>query len=143
MSATGDRGAGDAGETLIEALAVVAIVGLVAAIAFPRLQQGLLALSQRQAVAVLTARVRQTRAEALDRDAAAVFAVAADGRSYAAGGSPRVAVPPGVTLSATPDRRIAFYGDGSSTGGRIVVRAGRRTTTLAIAQAGGVSAVTP
>jgi len=111
-------------------------VGLVAAVAFPRMQQGLLVLSQHQAVAVVTARVREARAEALRRDAAVAFVVGADGRSYQVTGETPVGTPTGVTLTAAPAGGIAFYGDGSSSGGEIRIHAGRRAMTVSVARAG-------
>ena len=51
MSATGR--ARDGGTTLIEALVVVAITVLVSLVAFPRLQQALVTLSQRQTASVV------------------------------------------------------------------------------------------
>jgi general secretion pathway protein H len=146
MSATGDAAtalAADSGTTLIEALTVVAITALVALIGFPQLNQALAGLKQRQTVAVVAARLRDARAQALVRDAPVVFAVTADGGGYALTGGPIVRAPPGVSLgSKTPiPQGVAFYGDGSSTGGVIFINGGRRTTTVTVTPLTGVVAV--
>lgn len=146
MSATGDVDwARDAGETLIEALAVVAIVGLVATIAFPRMQQGLLGLSQHQTAATVTARLREARAQAIKRDSIVVFSVAGDGRTYGVADGAATVTPPGVDLRALRggDGRIIFYGDGSSTGGLIGVHAARRTIAIFVDAPGGAVEMAP
>jgi len=62
MSAAGNR---DAGFTLLEALVVVAIVGMVAAIIAPNMATSLSLLSLRQSASVLQADLRTARATAL------------------------------------------------------------------------------
>ncbi len=144
MSATGDDAApsAQAGTTLVEALAVVAITALVAMIGFPRMQQGLLTLAQRQTVSAVAARLRQSRAEALRHDAPVIFTVAADGRAYGEPGGIPVPAPPGVTLS-TSTGRIAFFGDGSSSGGLVWVSGGRRAIAVIVSAPAGAVAVGP
>ena len=152
MSETGDRAhqtaarlSTQAGTTLIEALVVVAITTMVALIGFPRMQQGFLTLAQRQTVSVVAARLRQARAESLRRDAPIVFSIAVDGRSYGASDGGFVNAPPGVTVTTPtgPGTRIAFYGDGSSSGGAVWISAGRRTIAVLVASPGGDVAVGP
>jgi len=126
---------------LIEALVVVAITSMVALVGFPRMQQGLLTLAQRETVSVVAARLRQARGEALRRDGPVVFAIGADGRTYGTSGGVVTPTPSGVTLAADGSgRRIAFYGDGSSSGGVIWVRAARRAIAVAVAPLGGAVA---
>ena len=114
----------DAGETLIEALAIVAILMLVSLIAFPRLQQAMLSLSQRQTAATVEERLREARASALMSDRPVTFKVAANGRAYGWRGAATSAAP-GVRLRAIPGP-ITFERDGSSTGGGVWVLVGRR-----------------
>ena len=135
MSATGE-----AGTTLVETLAVVAIMALTALIAFPRLERGFLRLSQRQTLSQVAQQLRQARAEARRRDDPVAFAVAADGRSYAAGDGARLTAPTGISLTlASPDgRRIVFYGDGSSPGGQVLVHAGAGAAPVSVAAGSGV-----
>ncbi len=153
MSATGDAPAGaaagrpgsQAGTTLIEALALVAITALVSLIGFPSLRQGLLVLEQRQTAAVIAARLRQARAEALRRDTATVFAIAPDGRAYGAPDGVMRRTPAGVSLSARGegDGRIFFQGDGSSSGGVVRIRAARRALSVTVASPGGAVTIGP
>ena len=122
----------ESGTTLIETLVVVAITTLVSLIALPQLRQSLLVLSQRQAVAVVTARLRLARAQALREDAPIAFAVAPRGDAYGVIGGATTPTPPGVTVSiprgaGAPSGRIVFYGDGSASGGAVAISAGRRT----------------
>ncbi len=152
MSETGDAAgqnappfASQAGTTLIEALVVVAITTMVALIGFPRMQQGLLTLAQRQTVSVVAARLRQARAEALRRDMPVVFAIAPDGRAYGASDGGLAQAPVGVSLTTPsgPGGRILFHGDGSSSGGAVWVSAGRRTIAVLIGAPGGDVAIGP
>lgn len=129
---------GEAGSTLIEALVAVAIISMAATIGFPSLRQGFVTLSQHQAVATVVARLRQARAQALRHDGLTTFDVAADGRSYAAGGVVTTA-PPGVTFAAAGDGPIAFYGDGSSSGGRVWVIAGPKIAVTVAPLSGAVA----
>jgi hypothetical protein len=104
-------------------------------VAFPRLQQSLLAFAQRQSVAAVSASLRRTRGEALRVDRPRVFAVSDDGRRYGSAGRGFAALPPGVTLTGA--RVVIFYGDGSSEGGRMQVAGGHRATTLVVSAATG------
>jgi type II secretory pathway pseudopilin PulG len=159
MSGTGDaaprftplldaaaRDASESGTTLIETLAVVAISALVALIVLPQIRQGLLTLSQRQAVAVVAARLRLARAEALTRDTPVVFGVAPDGAAYGVVGGVATPSPPGVTVSIPPGEaarngRIIFYGDGSASGGAVAISAGRRTMRVFVSPGAGAVVV--
>jgi general secretion pathway protein H len=144
MSATGRER--DSGTTLIEALVVVAISALVGLIGFPRLQQGLLTLAQRQAVASVAESLRRTRAVAYLTDRPAALVVATDGLGWAASDGSAQRLPPGVSLVAQ-DRSghsgdsIAFFGDGSSTGGAVWVSAGHRSIPVFVAPLTGAVAV--
>jgi type II secretory pathway pseudopilin PulG len=151
MSATGERrrpgggsgAGGEAGDTLIEALVMVAIVALVSAVGFPQVHRSLLAFSGRQTVATVAQVLREAHAEAVRRDAPVAFAISADGRVYGAGGGRRHVTPAGVVLSSreAAGGGIVFQGDGSSAGGAVRVTAGRRTALITIAPGAGVVAL--
>ncbi|HZL00667.1 MAG TPA: type II secretion system protein [Caulobacteraceae bacterium] len=144
MSATGEqepRAGAQRGTTLIEALVVVAITALVSLVGFPRLQQGLLTLAQRQTAAVVAARLEETRADAMRADGRAVFAIAADGRGFGASSGAGARIPSGLRLVARPLAAIAFHGDGSSSGGSIRVVGGGRAVAIHVASTTGVVTV--
>jgi len=118
----------------------------VALIGLPQMRQALLTLSQRQAVAVVAARLRLARAQALREDAPVAFVVAAGGTSYGVVGGVATPTPPGVTVSiprgaAPASGRIMFYGDGSASGGAVAVSAGRRTMRVSVGAGAGAVAV--
>jgi len=134
------------GTTLIEILVVVAITALVALIGLPQIRQGLLTLSQRQAVAVVAARLRLARAQALTQDSPVAFGAAPDGAAYGVVGGVATPSPPGVTVSIPPGEaarsgRIVFYGDGSASGGAVAISAGRRTLRVFVSPGSGAVAV--
>lgn len=130
----------DAGTTLVEALAVVAITTVVSLIAFPRMQQGFLAMAQRETLATVAERLRETRAMAMQRDGQAIFAAANNGLSYGSSSGRASPTPPGVAVFVDRPGRIAFFGDGSSTGGVVRIRAGVRTLAVRVAPTSGAVA---
>jgi len=129
------------GTTLIEALVVVAVTTLASLIVFPAMRQGLLTLAQRQTVSMAAARLREARADAMTRDAQVSFDIASDGRGFGVSDGRVASTPPGVTLTMLSNApgRIMFFSDGSSSGGKIWVRAGQRSTGVSVAVAGAVA----
>lgn len=125
MSATGDFAPRhvDAGFTLFELLVAVAIMSLVAGIAFPALQRvnarRTLDNAQRAlAVAIVTARAEaltRGRIVALAPDAGAPDTLLANGRIVAK-------LPAGASVNWSAERPV-FYPDGSARGGMLSVSA--------------------
>ena len=122
----------ESGTTLIEVLVVVSIMALIGGIAFPRLQQTLGTLALRQAASALEANLRIARAEALRSGGRIVVSVAPDGRSYGWLTGPQTAVPGALSLSATPERAVAFFPDGTSTGGRFTMATASRAIGIGV-----------
>jgi Tfp pilus assembly protein FimT len=149
MSETGDRPTAldaQAGTTLIEALVVVSILTIISLIGFPRLSGQLASLSRRQTAAVVEARLREARAEALRNGTTVRFFVAPDGRGFGAGRGAYTAAPAGVVLSSASPSGVAgagilFFGDGSSSGGSVWVAAAGRTIPVTVAPATGAIAL--
>ena len=146
MSATGERPAGrprEAGTTLIEALAVMAITALVAGVGFPGVEHAIAAFSQRLTIDEVATRLHEAAAEARLRDAPVGFAVASDGAAYGLTGQAAAPVRPGVTLAVAPRAAatggagpVVFFGDGSSSGGEILVTAAGATTAIEVERTG-------
>jgi general secretion pathway protein H len=137
MSATGSSRQG--GFTLIECLAVLAITAAVGALAFPRLEHAMAAVTLAQTKAALVADLQRARAEALRGGAAVALSIDPDGGAYDWTGAPRRAMPPTVRLIDEAGSPIAFFPDGSAVAGRLGLRSGARHTSLTVSPAGVVS----
>jgi general secretion pathway protein H len=129
------RAAGEAGFTLIEALVVLAVVGLLSALAFPAVDRARTTILARAARAEQTRILLAARANAMRYDQPFVLEAKPRGAGIAvapekadaanaadrAGALAAADVPASAAITGieiTP-RRIVFYPDGSSTGGAI------------------------
>jgi general secretion pathway protein H len=116
-------------------LAVILLIGIAAAAAAVSVTRGLASARIDAASGELAAALRATRTQAIVHGAQRSFVLdTRDGRYHAAGGR-EVQLPRGMRVgitSASVDQggdgtaRIRFFPDGSSTGGRITLRSGRR-----------------
>ena len=88
-------------------------------------------------------RLRDARIAAMARDGAVTFVVSADGRSFGAGALAQSPAGVAVTASGGRDGRIAFFGDGTSTGGVVRVRAARRVIDVTVAPLSGSVRIAP
>lgn len=125
MSATGDRAEPirSAGFTLVEALVVVAIAGLISGLVFPRLQAAVSGQEFRLARSALLLGIRETRALAIRSGGPATFRIAADSAGFQIGEQPRRTLPDTVALtSLSGGNSITFYEDGTSDGGRLSLK---------------------
>ncbi len=129
--------------TLFETLVAVAILGLISALAFPALGRSVDALALDGAATALATELTSARATALRSGRGVRFDIATDARGYGwravGGGARRVALPPRVTIAMQP-AAIGFYPDGSSTGARLALDAGRGRRTIAVDAATGLIA---
>lgn len=127
------QGSGN-GFTLVELLVVFAIMGLMLALASPRIQNALPGFELRTAARELTAALRETRALAVrgGEPAALVLDLAA-GR-YAIGGGDSRKLPGELKIEATTVQedidarrrraRFRFYPDGTALGGGVTLKRG-------------------
>lgn len=101
-----------AGFTLIEMLVTLAIAGLIAGIAFPRVQNSMTAMEFRLGAGQVTEALRAARAEAI-RTGEPV-ALALQGRTLVIGEGAPIALPASVMVTAGQDAPVTFYPDGTA-----------------------------
>lgn len=127
-------GAREAGFTFIELIVVLALLAFAYALVAPSVAGLLHGPRFDGAVRDLVIALREARATAIVRSRDTRFTVAGDGRSWRSGGHAG-SVAEGVSLalegpSASPE--IVFFPDGSSTGGRVVLKSGARARVVAV-----------
>ena len=123
--------------SLLETLVVFAIVALLGALAYPRMEQAAQTALLRHAATVLTQDLRRTRAEALRSGHTAALEPAADGRRYLLPGRSQRQLPEGMILRGTGD--IRFFADGSATGGRVTLAGAAGMLAVAVDPATGAT----
>lgn len=115
MSGTGSA----RGFTVFEMLVVLAIVGLIGGLAWPRVATLGVAQEQRAGVAMALATLRTARAAAIRRGAPMRVWTEADGRAL--GGADGLRDAPGSVRFAVEPEALVFGRDGSSNGGTLRV----------------------
>lgn len=106
--------------TLLETLVVLAVTGLLAALAFPSLDRSVQRYAAVQARVALVADLRVARADAVRRGREVLVSLAPDGRTYAIA-SRHVTLPTGMRLALRGSDPIAFHPDGSASSATIMV----------------------
>jgi len=114
MSATGsrERHPREGGFTLIEMLVTLAVAGLIAGVAFPRVQSSMTAMEFRMGAGQVTEGLRAARAEAIRTGTPVTLAV--QGRALVVGAGEPVALPASVSVIAGQDGPVTFYPDGTA-----------------------------
>jgi general secretion pathway protein H len=127
----------DSGFTLLEMLVVLAITGLITGLLYPQIETATFAIRQRVAREQVAAGVEAARAMALRSGAPVALSADPGSAALVVGGSRR------ITLDATGQIRltmrsltIVFYPDGSTTGGQLVLGAGREAAVFDVPRAG-------
>lgn len=130
------------GFTLIEMMAVLMLMALIAgAVAFS-LGSNLKGVKTRAAVRDLTAAMRYTRGQAIVKHEQRALEIDVDARSYQAPGRPVIQMPEGLEmklLTAAKEQTggskglIRFFPDGSSSGGRVTLKRGDHEWRVEIA----------
>jgi general secretion pathway protein H len=130
-----------AGFTLFEMLAVLAIVGLVAAVAIPSLRRPPDNLRLEAATRSLASALRLSRAQAIGRNTDVVLTVHADRRTFASSTGLRIELDQEISVEmifAAPLRRgraagaIRFFRDGTSSGGDILLTLNKRRVRISV-----------
>jgi general secretion pathway protein H len=121
--------------TLFEMLAVILLIGIAAAAVAVSVTHGLASARINAAAGELAASLRSTRTQAIVHGEQRIFQIDPGNATYRGADQRDVRLPKGLDLSvtsATSDQsggqiaRIRFFPDGSSTGGRITLRSGKR-----------------
>ncbi|MBV9570120.1 MAG: prepilin-type N-terminal cleavage/methylation domain-containing protein [Alphaproteobacteria bacterium] len=124
MSATGNS---EAGVTLLEALVVIAIIGLIAGVVGPNIGASLDLLSLRQSASVLQADLRVARATALRTGSRVNVKPLANGRGYDwIGGTKRL--PSNISLNMSGP--VSFFADGSMVPANVALVSGQRRLAM-------------
>lgn len=100
------------GFTLIEMLVTLAVAGLIAGIAFPRVQNSMTAMEFRMGAGQVVETLRSARAAAIRTGEPVRFAV--QGRAVVIGTGDPIALPASVNITAGQDRPVTFYPDGTA-----------------------------
>ena len=126
--------------TLIEALVVVALTAAIGALLFPRLTGAIDGLAFGQSAALLTADLREGRADALRGDRRIDLRLGEAGRNYQVGDRPERRLPGGLSLAAARAPAVSFFADGSAQPGTLDLIGPRaRRLTVAVDPVGAVS----
>ncbi|WP_308420779.1 GspH/FimT family pseudopilin [Dyella caseinilytica] len=122
------------GFTLLEMLAVIILIGVAAAAVSVSVAHGLASARINAAAGELASALRATRTQAIVHGEPRYFQVNMQDGTYRGADQRDVRLPKGLDLQITSAKkdqrgdiaRINFYPDGSSTGGRITIRSGKR-----------------
>ena len=126
------QGGASAGFTLFEVLVAVAIMALIAGIAFPALQQVLSRAAIGEAQDAVLLALTQARAEARAKDIVVALALTSDHRGLDPGnGRPVTELPDNVDLDL-PSHGFAFYPDGSAQGGVALITSGSSSRRIGV-----------
>lgn len=127
--------------SLLEALAVLAIVGLIGSIAYPRMEQAYQVVTLHHSANLLVRDLRLARASALRSGVAATVRPVREGRGYALPDETVRDLPDGISLRlGSNGDGVRFFPDGAASGGPSVVAGASRGMEIAVNPATGTVA---
>lgn len=129
------------GFTLIELLVTIGIAALVAGLMFPRIDQVLAGWGFRSSVTSVETALKGARSRALRTGLPMRFAIQPSLQGFVVSGDAPVELARAVRFGAGTSAAVDFYGDGSSSGGRIMLMGQGRRTTLQIAPDTGLTGI--
>lgn len=142
----------DSGVTLVELLVVLAIIALAYAVAMPSLRGTARSVELRAVAQDLASHLNAARAQAMRRGEPVTVVIDTTERRYGSAAAGRsVQLPADVALTVTTAReliaggeaRMGFYPDGSSSGGRIVLRRGLEAHAIGVEWLTGLALIEP
>ncbi|QLP98776.1 MAG: GspH/FimT family pseudopilin [Rhodoblastus sp.] len=145
------------GFTLVETLAILAVLALVAAVSTPLLRPPSDGLVLRRAAHEMAAALRATRARAILRNEEADFAIDLARNVYSASSLSETSLPAGTTLSLVvakleraaveaardPRQAVRFYPDGTSSGAAIELKLRRAAAAVNVNWLTGQASASP
>ena len=133
---------GDAGFTLLEMIAALALVALAVSLVMPRLSASRQSLRLRTLAVEMASNMKIARTEAMKTNTDTVFVLDTTNRSYSAAGAvPKKQIPREITVSFEsqaaesngPSRAgFRFRPDGTASGGSIKLQTGANTTAISV-----------
>ncbi len=128
------------GFTLIEMLVILAVAGLVSALAFPAVERALDQQRFRGGVTAVLAGLSASRADAVRSGETVRFAVDPARGEFTGIGRMRETLAAGISMTASGSP-ILFFRDGSSSGGAVSITNAKRAARISVDAATGKIAV--
>jgi prepilin-type N-terminal cleavage/methylation domain-containing protein len=134
-------GRAEDGFTLIELLVTIGIAALISGVMFPRIDQSLAGWAFRSSVTSVETALKTARARALRTGLQTRFAIQDSRQAFVVSGDAPVELARVIRFGAGSSASVNFYGDGSSSGGRIMLIGQGRNAVLQIAPDTGLTGI--
>ena len=118
--------------TLLEILVAIGVLGLITGLAFPELGHLRQGAVFRQANSLLASDMRWAHATAMRTDSDVIMVVGRNGRFYGIGNGRIRDLPDGMEVRARNVRELRFFGDGTTSGGSLILIGFQRRAALSV-----------